>query len=472
MLSYFRINDPYRLIMLFVVLILCRLPYFISSNWHTLPELSWMIIGERMNEGALLYVDIWDDISPLSAWVFRILNFVFGRSQLALQILGLFLFFFQLSYTNYVSLKHKMYNENNYLPALFYGMLGLAFFNIITLSPQLMGLTFILLSINSLFSHIETRNRTDGNLLNIGLYIGVASLFFLPYIFMIFIHFLGLIIFTNTIKRRYLLLIYGVGIPMIICWLIYVWLGKTPELFGLYFYSIFNFDTEQYLSYKTIFVIAGITILFYILSVFKILSGFGFTIFQVRIQKIMLFASVVSLFIFVFYSDKDGYSFIMFFPWIAFFLSHFFLSIKNSLKRELTFLIYFLSIVVLYFGIRFQSFDLNNIIILDSIFVKTESIDEIYTDKKILVLGPDINPYFLGKQATPYFNWKLSKDQLENIEYYDNLEAIDKNIRSDMPEFIIDQIGLAPKLFDQIPLLGMQYEEKGNGIFRRIKSSN
>ena len=472
MLSYFRINDPYRLIIIFVVLILFRLPYFISSSWHTLPELSWMIIGERMNEGALLYIGIWDDIGPLSAWVFRSIDFVFGRSPLALQIFGLLLFFYQLSYTNYISLKYKMYNENNYLPALFYGILGLTFFNIITLSPQLLGLTFILLSINSFFNHVETRNKTDGNLLNIGLFIGIAALFFLPYIFMIFVHIIGLLFFTNTIKRRYLLLIYGVGIPFIFCWLIYVWIGNTQDLFDIYFHSLVSFDSETYLSYKSIFIISGFTILLYILSAFKILSGFGFTIFQVRSQKMMFFASLVMAFVFVFYSDKDGYSLVMFFPWFSFFLSHFFLSIKNSLKRELSFLIYFLSIVTLYIGITFQSFNLNTIIVLDSLIINTEPSNELYTDKKILVLGPDIKPYYFGKQASPYFNWSLSKDQLENLKYYDNLQAVDKNIRSDMPEFIVDQIGLAPELFNQIPLLGMEYEETGIGIFRRIKTSN
>lgn len=472
MLSYFRINDPYRLIIIFIALILFRLPYFITSDWYTLPELSWMIIGERMNEGALLYVGIWDDISPLSAWVYRSITFAFGRSTLSLQILGLILFFFQLSYTNYISLKHKMYNENNYLPALFYGILGLTFFNIITLSPQLLGLTFILLSINSLFNHIETRNRTDGNLLNIGLYIGIASLFFLPYIYMIFIHIVGLLIFTNTIKRRYLLLIYGVAIPLIFCWLIYVWLGKTEEFFGVFLYSIISFDVEQYLSYKAIFTLTGITLFLYIISTFKILSGFGFTIFQARIQKIMFFASLVALLVFIFYADKDGYSFVMFFPWVSFFLSHFFLSIKNSLKRELSFLVYFLSTVILYFGITYNYFNIHAFINLDSIIVNTESANEIYTDEKILVLGPDINPYFNAKQATPYFNWNLSKAQLENLNYYDNLEAIDKNLRSDMPEYIVDQIGLVPELFKQIPSLGLEYKETENGVFKRISSSN
>lgn len=449
------------------------MPYLISPDWLTIPELRWMIVGERMNEGALLYVGIWDDIGPLSAWVYRLLDVLFARSQLALQILGLLLFFFQVYYINHISLKHKMYNENNYLPGLIYGILGLTFFNVITLSPQLIGLTFVLLSINSLFNHIETRNKTDGNLLNIGLYIGIASLFFLPYFIMILIHIVGLIFFTNTIRRRYLLLIYGVSIPLIICWLIYVWYGNTQELFSNYFHSLFSLETEHFLTYKSILILSATTILLFILSALKILSGFGFTIFQVRTQKVMFFAAVVALLIYVFYSAKNGYSFIMFFPWTAFFLSHFFLSIKNTLKRELSFLIYFSSILLLYAGITFQAFDTKQIINLDPLIINATTFgNEAYADKKILVLGSDIKPYLIGKQATPYFNWNLSKGQLEHLNYYDNLEAVDKNIRSDMPDFIIDQIDLAPKLFDQIPLLGAEYEQTGKGIYKRIKISN
>lgn len=431
-----------------------------------------MIVGERMNEGAMLYVGIWDDIGPLSAWVFRIFNFVFGRSQLPLQIAGLTLFFFHIYYMNYISLKHKMYNENNYLPALFYGILGLVFFNIITLSPQFLGLTFVLLSMNSLFSHIETRNRTDGNLLNIGLYIGIAALFYLPYFILIFVHIVGLIFLTNTIGRRYLLLIYGLVTPFIICWLIYVWYGYTDDLFGIYFHSLFDFETTQYLSNQSILVLSGVTIFLLCISVLKALLGFGFTISQVRIQKIMFFAAAVTAFIYFLYSDHDGVSFIMFFPWIAFFLSHFFLSIKNSLKRELSFLIYFISILVLYFGITFQYFNLHETIKFDPLILNTAMGNATYADKKILVLGPDIKPYYSGRQATPYFNWNLSKNHLEHLSYYDNLEAIDKNIRGDMPEFIIDQVDLAPELFNYIPFLGKEYEHLNNGVYRRITSNN
>lgn len=468
MLGYFRINDPYRLVIIFVLLLLFRLPYLISSDWVTIPELRWMIVGERMNEGALLYVDIWDDISLLSALVYKGIDFVFGRSVRALQVLGLILFYFQIFYMNYIALKHKMYHENNYLPALFFGLLGLISFNMITLSPILMGLTFIMLSIDSLLTHVETRNKTDANLINIGLFTGIAALFFLPFVNAVIIHAIILLFFTNTLKRRYLLMVYGLFVPMAIAWLYYVWKGNAAGFYNNFLLSLFRFEADSFLSLNTILVLSGFTVFLYLISAFKILSGLGFNIFQVRIQKTMFFASVISFLIWLLYSDKAGYGFVMFLPWFSFFLTHFFLSIRHSLKRELSFLIYFLSVIIIYFGLRFQLFGLDHLVEHSSITIKQDT-DYLppYYDKKILVIGPDIRPYFYGRQATPYFNWELSKSQVEGLNFYDNLEAINRNIRNDMPEFIIDQVNIVPELFDKIPLLGNEFDPAGNGIYKK-----
>ena len=153
-------------------------------------------------------------------------------------------------------------------------------------------------------------------------------------------------------------------------------------------------------------------------------------------------------------------------------MTHFFLKIRNNLKRELSFLLYFLTIIAIYLGLTFHMFNFHSLVDYDSLMVEKNATDTEYSGKKILVLGPDIRPYASALQATPYFNWNLSKGQLSNLDYYDNLEDIYENIRKDMPEFIIDQIGLAPQLFDQIPLIGREYSKTENGIYKRTSSSN
>jgi hypothetical protein len=366
-----------------------------------------------------------------------------------------------------------MYNENNYLPALFYGILGLLSFNMMTLSPVLMGMTFILFSINNLLSHVESRNKTDANLINIGLFTGIAMLFYLPFAYGIFIHIVILLFFTNTLKRRYLLLLYGLIMPIAIVWVYYVWNEETSGFYHNYLFALFRTHPESILSLKTILVLSGLTILLYAISSFKILSGFGFNIFQVRIQKTMFFASMVSLGIWLLYSDRGGYSLVVFIPWVAFFLAHFFLSIRHRIKRELSFLVYLLAILILYFGVTFNLPGISGHVDYASLIVNQETDQSLpYLDKKVLVLGPDIEPYLHAKVSTPYFNWSLSRDQLEGLNFYDNLEEIDRNIRGDMPDYIIDQVGLAAGLFEKIPILGSEFVLIGNGIYKRSESSS
>jgi len=474
LLGYFRINDPYRLVIIFFILLLLRLPFLISPDWLTIPELHWLLLGEKMNDGAMLYAGVIDDMAPLSAIVYKGFNYLFGRSQLSLEIAGLIVFYFQIFYINFLALKHKMYNENNYLPALFYGLLGLLAFNLLSLSPAMMALTLFLFSLNHLLNHVETRSKTDSNLINIGIYTGLAILFYLPFIWMALFHVLVLLFFTNTLARRYMLMIYGMLVPVSIVWLFYIWNEESTAFYTRYLYSILTFSTGVPLEFSTIMTLFGFTIVLYLISSFKILTGLGFNIFQVRIQKTMFFGSMVMLGIWLLYAKKTGEGIILFFPWIAFFLSHFFLAFRNRLKRELTFLVYFVSIIVFYSAFAFKAFSWDPIKDYSSVLVGAEGESEalIYAKKKILVLGPDIRPYHYARVATPYFNWELSKDELEGTDYYDNLEMIDKKIRSDMPEFIVDQEGIASEIFQKIPLLGDEYQALNQGMYKRTTRSN
>ncbi len=470
MLNYFRINDPYRLIVIFVFLILLRLPFLLSPEWRTIPELAWQVTAERMNSGALLYVDIWDDIGPLSALVYQSIDFLFGRSYLALHIFGMLVFFYQVALLNYIILQHKLIRENNYLPALFYALLGIAFFNIIVLSPMLMGLTFVLLASNRLFAHIGSRNRTDANLMDVGLYTGIAALFYLPLIFTVFIHFAGLIYFTNTIARRYLLMIYGLFIPLALTWTIYYWYGFTHEFYVNFLFRLLHTHPDHFLSFEVLTRALALPVLLFIIAALKTFSGFGFAIFQIRIQKVIFFAALVMTFIWILYASRDGYALVLFLPWASFFLTHFFISFRKKFKAELLFSLYLAGTLFIYFSMAYRLLLFETE--MEPVLVKKIEGQPPFKDHKTLVLGPDINPYSISKQATPYFKWYLSEGQLTNLDYYDNLEAIYRNVLGDMPDYIVDEIELAPKIFYKIPSLGSQYEAVGQRLYRRKTVSN
>ena len=137
MLSFFRINDPYRLAFVLVLLLIFRLPFIIYGIPLTLPELKWMLVGEAMANGKMLYRDIWENIGPLSAFIYQSVDFLFGRSQLAYQLISLILVFIQAVIFNRLLLINKAYNENSYVPALIYTICMSMTFEFLTLSPIL-----------------------------------------------------------------------------------------------------------------------------------------------------------------------------------------------------------------------------------------------------------------------------------------------------------------------------------------------
>jgi len=208
-LNFFRINEPFRLVGAFLLLLIFRLPYWIEGPDLLLPELQWMLVGERMSDGYAMYFEIWDYTSPLSAAVYWFVDELFGRSTAVYHILVMTIAFFQVVLFNVIAYRNKFFPENGYIPALIYTVLISFSIDFLTLSPMLMGTTFVLLALNNVISQIEFRAKRDEKLLNIGFYLGIAALFHFPLIVLGPIMVAVLLLFSATITRRFFLIIYG-----------------------------------------------------------------------------------------------------------------------------------------------------------------------------------------------------------------------------------------------------------------------
>ena len=71
-------------------------------------------------------------------------------------------------------------------------------FDTIALTPELVGSGFLLLALNSLFKQLEFREQGNESIFNLGLYIGIASLFALSFAIFIVACSLILIFFTRS----------------------------------------------------------------------------------------------------------------------------------------------------------------------------------------------------------------------------------------------------------------------------------
>src|SRR5690606_7720362 len=114
LLSFFKLNDPFRLLGIVFLLAILRIPYLLLEIPLLQPELIWMLIGERMSNGYSMYVDIIDDTGALSAGVYWLIHLIAGKSLLAYHVVAALIILFQASYINHLLIQYKAFEENTY----------------------------------------------------------------------------------------------------------------------------------------------------------------------------------------------------------------------------------------------------------------------------------------------------------------------------------------------------------------------
>jgi hypothetical protein len=437
---------------------LLRLPLFLSPEIITYAELKWMVLGQKIAEGGLIYHEVLDDTSPLAAWTYGLTHLIFGKSTNTYAVLAVLLFIFQAGYFNLFLLRFKAYNENCYVPALIYATLGFMAFDILSFSPELMGLTFVLFSIKNLFSHLEARFKSDAPIINSGLHLGIACLFYLPYIVLTPAIILSMLFYTGTIRRRYLLFIYSLVFPLLILYMYFYWAGHTDSLIICYFQSLFRLDYLRPLNFTTLAVIIFVPMVVGGISIVRTLQAPAYINFQSRLQGVMLILLLFSSIGWLLWSRKSGLSLVLFVPMLAFFMAHNFLIIRRKVFQELYFSVYFILILTFFYASRFEKYGIEKITDFQKVIVDApESQFGDLKGKSVLILGFDLRPLLFARLATPYLNWEISSRKFGRLEYYDNITSIYNDIITDLPDYIIDHEELMPELMQKMPLLKKLY---------------
>lgn len=458
MLTYFRANDPYRLIGAFVLLILFRLPFMINGSPLSLPELNWMLVGERLSAGYTMYADVWDNTGPLATLIYALIELLFDRSPLVYVILAILLTTFQALLFNNFLLAKKAYEENTFVPALVYILLSSFSFDFYFLSPVLIALTWILLAMRNVFYRIESRS-SDNRILGTGIYLGLAVLCYLPSILFLLSTIMAYLLFTNVSFRRYLLLLYGTALPLLVTVTYYFLNDALDNFFDQYVLSYVELGQQVLASPLQLLFIGTVPLIFLLISLYRV-GQLRFTNQQSKIQQIMLIKILATLGTLFFVHDLAPYHLLPLVPPIAFYVTHYLLSIRRYLLAELaTFLLAALCVLNGY-AFLFGWFSLHQVFPTEEILVQETSYDSIVEEKKVLVLGHQLDIYQKATPATPYLNWQLSSRQLSGIDYFGNLTEVFNNFSRDMPEVIVDLEGAMPQLQDRIPLLENSYRRQ------------
>jgi hypothetical protein len=473
MLSFFRVNAPYQILSFVVVLMILQVPLYISSPDLLIPELQWMLVGEKMSQGFMLYRDVWDNVSPLSAAVYWGMDELFGRSPQAHRTVANFLILFQAIYFNYISSERQLFTERNYVPGILYILFLNVSFDCSTLSPALMGSTFILLAFGTLIRQMQREGVTD-EVFEMGFYLSMGTLFYLPMGLFELWAIASMLLYTGATFRQHILTFFGYVFPIALVLFFFFFRDALDELSQNLLTSAFQTRRYSFNDFVGVLGILGGVFLVAGLGFFQTLSYPRFINYQTRIYQIMMLwtiTSVISIGLMPFIAPMQ---FCIFIPPLVMFSVNFFMLMRRRWVAE----IFFLAFFTLLFFFRYQltfldnAFTINEYPHLENLKIHPSLLPESIRQQKILVIGKDEGEYKDNFPATAYLNWELARYDFDNLDSYESVISIFDNFQADPPTYVIDKEKLLPVLFKRLPELGKRYQPtQWKGIYQ-LKSSN
>jgi hypothetical protein len=465
-LQYFRINDPYRLLGLIVIMTLLTLPLFIDTAEVTVPELKSFITGERINDGHAIYHETVDSTPPFTAWCYGLFDMVFGRSLTARHIFAFLILLFQSAFLGIILIDKKVFSENTYIPSLLFSLLAFISFDSISLTGDLLAFGVTLLALNNLIKEIEFRTSRDETIFNLGIYISLASLFSFSYALYLPGVIIILSLFTRSSVRKYLLLVFGFLLPHLILLCIYNLNDHAGQLWQYYYLHNLKFVSNDLMTTSGLLLLSAMPLFYLFVSLFILNRDARLTKYQSQIFQAMFLWFVIAFIQLFFASDFRPQSLLPVIPPVSFFLTHFLLLIRRRKFAEMNTWILLIGIVSVAYLTRYNKIPA---ISYKDLFVSENT--STVKNKKVLVLSKEQSAFTNNTLGSPFYQWDLCEPVFKNPDYYDNLLFVHRGFTAEKPEVIFDPENLMNGFFKRLPALKSQYQKSPEG-YRLKKLSN
>lgn len=458
LLSFFKVNDPFRLIGVGLFALILTLVYLLWNPFPlTNPQLIWMVLGERLAEGHFLYLDVIDDTGPLSAAFFAIVDLFFGRNKLAYELIGRTLILIQVIYWNTILIKYRVFDDNTYLPAIIMLALFHISFDLLSLSPTLLGSTFLILALGQLFSQTVLQKETSESTLLIGLYAGLATGFNPNYIlFLPYMIFTGIAI-SGFSFRQLMLSLVGYFLPILLISVYYFWNDGLEAAFDIW-PLIFQSDKYQFQSYLSWLILGAFPVLLALVGYFLSAVLRGSTINQQKQRQLIIIWIFFSAMEFFLIKRQASYQLVIFIPGLTYLITQFFLNMGRGMIAKLSFYLLIIGLPGFAFWYWHGSVETNS-----DYFV--EDSGPIEYPGSVMILGEDISPYLHSEMNGPFLNYKLSKLYLERKRDLPERAKLFQLLQSEKANVVLDQDGVFNKLLQDYPELSRQYDTPEPGVF-------
>ena len=447
-----------RLIILLIFLI-CLL-YWVQTDFvkDTSPltwELRQFLIGQKISEGFILYQDIIENIAPLSAYTFSFIHLLGipleGATYLGISLVLLQGFIFQSTIKRF-----DFFPNLGYFPFILLVSLFFISKETWTLSPSLLGLTFMLLAWSEIIYQQRGLTANDRVFL-IGIYIGIGSLFFLSYTFFVFWGLYALIGYTGVNLRQILLYLVGFLLPFFsfLTWLNYT--ENLGSLWNVFQESAFQFNWKNTENFTHIFITYLPGILVMLLGLYKLSTSGKIRANAQKAQQTNFGWLLISLLFLYTIPNYSKANLVVFNPAFCFLGLQIFALNKSKLYNELLFWTIALCIFITH-----------------SVEKKNDQLSYLPKPKlairneKLLVLGPQLEEYLSNKMSGPFVNWELSKFLFKDLNNYENVILLTNLFEKDPPTYIYDPELTFKNLQTKIPNIGLKYRESSRNLYTLI----
>ncbi|MDE0472193.1 MAG: hypothetical protein OXH57_09655 [Ekhidna sp.] len=412
-------------------------------------------MGQWLGRGFSMYSETFDYTGPIAAFVYKWLDTFFGRSQFLHYASSTVIITIQAGIFNSFLLKNKIYNESSYLPAFLYMIVAASIPDFMALSPQLMSLTFILPTLGNVLRRINNQ-VTDELFLSSGIYLGIATMCYLPAVVYFPVFLFSFILFSNVILRRLLLYLFGFLMVFIICLIYFYWLD-THRVFLEYFLLDGLFmSAVSPISFEESLILVSPFAFIFLLSIIKTWMSARFTSFQQKAQQVLWLTLLGGVVTFLLSNEKSIHELIFCVPIICYFWTHYFILLRRWIFRVTMPVLLVLGLPV------FSCFTY-----IRSVAPLTISSTNVFHEGTML-LGEKIEVYSTVAINTPCFNEKITEKAFEGINYYASASRIYEIFIKIDPSYIVDELGIMDQLEFRYPHLADHYQKVNSNIYRKI----